>query len=303
MTRYRWVDSRKAEGFAVTHACAVAGVSTSAFYAWHTTGSRGPTPAELEEAYLINAIVDVHRGSGGSYGAPRVTAALRRAGWRINRKRVERLMRANNVVGIHQRRKLRTTIPAEQAPPVPDLLGRGFDPGTPDTAWCGDITYLRTGEGWLFLASVLDLGSRRLLGYSMADHMRTELIADALDMALTARGGPAGVDQVIFHSDRGSQYLSGSYQDKLVELGMRQSAGRTGICWDNSVAEAFWSSLKREITTRRQFTTRAEARRVIFAWINWYNRARLHSSLGYLSPIEWEQRYRQQHAHSGTQAA
>lgn len=303
MTRYRWVDSRKAEGFMVTDACAVAQVSTSAFYAWHATASCGPTAAELEEAYLINAIVDVHRDSGGSYGAPRVTAALRRAGWRINRKRVERLMRTNDIVGLHQRRKLRTTIPAEQAPPVPDLLGRGFTPGRPDVAWCGDITYLRTAEGWLFLASVLDLGSRRLLGYSMADHMRTELVADALDMAVAARGGPASVGDVIFHSDRGSQYLSGDYQHKLAGLGMRQSAGRTGVRWDNSVAEAFWSSLKREIDHQRPFATRAQARRTIFGWINWYNRARLHSSLAYQSPAEWEHRYRHHHTRRGTKAA
>ena len=198
----------------------------------------------------------------------------------------------------------RTTIPAETAPPLPDLIGRGFDPGTPDVAWCGDITYLRTGEGWLYLASVLDLGSRRLLGYSMASHMRTELVADALDMAVGARGGPGYLSQgVIFHADRGSQYLSAAYQDKLTDLGMRASAGRTGICWDNSVAEAFWSSLKRELIHRRPFTTRADARRAIFTWINWYNRNRRHSSLGYLSPQAWEQRYRHLQPHPGGQAA
>lgn len=201
MTRYRWVDSRRAEGFPVTQACAVAQVSTSAFYDWHAGGRHGPTPAELDEAYLVNAIIDIHRDSDGTYGAPRVTIALRRAGWPVNRKRVEQMMRENNIVGLHERRKVRTTIPAETVPPIPDLLGRGFAPGEPDVAWCGDITYVRTGEGWLYLASVLDLGSRRLLGYSMADHMRTELVTGALDMAVAARGGPAGVDEVIFHSD------------------------------------------------------------------------------------------------------
>lgn len=281
----------------------MAQVSTSAFYEWLAAGRHGPTPAELNEAYLLNAIIDIHRGSGGTYGVPRVAAALRRAGWPVNRKRVERLMRENNVVGLHQRRGVRTTIPAETVPPVPDLLGRGFSPGQPDVAWCADITYLRTGEGWLFLASVLDLGSRRLWGYSMADHMRTELVAGALDMAVAARGGPAGVDEVIFHSDRGSQYLSAAYQQQLAELGIRQSVGRTGVCWDNSVAEAFWSSLKRELLHRRPFVTRADARRAIFAWINGYNRARLHSTLAYLSPLEWEQRYRHQHTHRGAQAA
>jgi len=303
VTRYRWVDSRKAEGFPVTHACAVAQTSTSAFYDWLAAGRQGPTSYERDEAYLVNAIIDIHRGSGGTYGVPRVSVALRRAGWPVNRKKVERLMRENNVVGLHQRRGVRTTIPAETVPPVPDLLGRGFDPGQPDVAWCGDITYLRTGEGWLYLASVLDLGSRRLLGYSMAAHMRTELVADALDMAVAARGGPAWVDGVIFHSDRGSQYLSAAYQQQLAQLGMRQSVGRTGVCWDNSVAEAFWSSLKRELLHRHPFATRADARRAIFSWINWYNRTRLHSTLAYRSPLEWEQRYRQQHTHRGAQAA
>lgn len=139
MTRYRWVDSRKAEGFPVTHACAVAQTSTSAFYDWLAAGRQGPTSYERDEAYLVNAIIDIHRGSGGTYGVPRVSVALRRAGWPVNRKKVERLMRENNVVGLHQRRGVRTTIPAETVPPVPDLLGRGFDPGQPDVAWCGDI--------------------------------------------------------------------------------------------------------------------------------------------------------------------
>jgi len=303
VTRYRWVDSRKAEGFPVTDACAAAAVSTSAFYAWAATGRDGPTEGERDEAYLVNAIIDVHRGSSGTYGVPRVSAALRRGGWPVNRKKVARLMRENNVVGLHQRRGVRTTIPADTVPPIPDLLGRGFDPGQPDVAWCGDITYLRTGEGWLYLASVLDLGSRRLLGYCMADHMRTELVADALDMAVAARGGLVGTDPVIFHSDRGAQYLSAAYQRQLAVLDMRQSVGRTGVCWDNSVAEAFWSSLKRELLHRRPFATRANARRAIFTWINWYNRTRLHSTLNYHSPLEWEQRYRQQHTHHGAQAA
>ena len=151
------------------------------------------------------------------------------------------------------------------------------------------------------MASVLDLGSRRLLGYSMACHMRTELVTSALDMAVAARGG--NIDGVIFHGDRGSQYMSAGYRDRLAELGMRQSVGRTGVCWDNAVAEAFWSSLKRELVHRYRFATRADARRAIFAWINWYNRSRLHSTLGYLPPIEWEQHYSQHYPISGDEAA
>jgi transposase InsO family protein len=212
----------------------------------------------------------------------------------VNHKRIERLMRVHGIVGVHKPAKVRTTIPAEDAPPLPDLVGRRFDPGAPDVAWCGDITYIPTGEGWLYLASVLDLGSRRFLGYSMADHMRTELVADALRMAAGARSNVT--DGIVFHGDRGSQYLSGDYRDLVAELGMVQSVGRTGVCWDNSVAEAAWSSLKRELVHRYRFPDRATARRAIFAWINRYNTRRRHSSLGYIPPVEWENHYRQPQA-------
>jgi transposase InsO family protein len=203
-------------------------------------------------------------------------------------------MRVHGIVGVHKPAKVRTTIPAEDAPPLPDLVGRRFDPGAPDVAWCGDITYIPTGEGWVYLASVLDLGSRRFLGYSMADHMRTELVADALRMAAGARSNVT--DGIVFHGDRGSQYLSGDYRDLVAELGMVQSVGRTGVCWDNSVAEAAWSSLKRELVHRYRFPDRATARRAIFAWINRYNTRRRHSSLGYIPPVEWENHYRQPQA-------
>ena len=301
MTRYRWVDSQKAAGFVVTVACAVAGVSTSGFYAWLAGMRSGPSASDLEEAYLVRDILDSHAASDGTYGVPRVTAALRRAGRDVNHKCVERLMRVYGVEGVCKRRRIRTTIPAEENPPIPDLVGRGFVPGRPDAAWCSDITYIRTGQGWLFLASVLDLGSRRLLGYAMADHMRTELVTDALDMAVATRGGL--VDGVIAHADRGSQYMSASYQETLARYGMLASVGRTGVCWDNSVAESFWSSLKRELVHRQKYPTRADARRAIFAWINYYNRTRLHSTLGYLPPIEWEQLYTHDHPASGDQAA
>jgi len=301
VTRCWWVDSQRAAGLLVTMACMVAGVSTSVFYEWAAGKLRGPSERDWQEALLVNEIHDLHRASDGTYGVPRIAADLREAGRRVNRKRVERLMRINGIVGVHKLRKVRTTIPAQDNPPMPDLVGRRFNPGRPDAAWCGDITYVRTGEGWLYLASVLDLGSRRLLGYSMADHMRTELVGDALEMAVAVRGGH--VDDVIFHGDRGSQYMSGEYRAQVTGHGMRQSVGRTGVCWDNSVAESFWSSLKRELVYRRRFATRAEARQAIFVWINYYNRTRRHSTLGYLPPIKWEQRYRQNHPISGAQAA
>ena len=291
MTRYRWVAARKAEGFPIAMACKVAEVSRQAFHEWRAKVAAGPTPAERAEAALVGQIRSIHEDVDDSYGEPRITAELARRGWSTNHKRVERLMRLHGIVGVHKPAKVRTTIPAEDAPPLPDLIGRNFAPGRPDVAWLGDITYIPTGEGWLYLASVLDLGSRRLLGYSMAEHMRSELVADALTMAAGARGGATA--GIIFHGDRGSQYLSGDYRRLVADLGMVQSVGRTGVCWDNSVAEALWSSLKRELVARYRFSDRASARRAIFAWINRYNRLRLHSSLGYIPPIEWETRYRQ----------
>jgi transposase InsO family protein len=295
VTRYRWVAARKAEGFPIAVACTVAEVSRQAFNDWRAKTAAGPTPAEREEAELVAEIRAIHDEFDSTYGSPRMTVELANRGRATNHKRVERLMRLHGIVGVHKPAKVRTTIPAEDAPPLPDLIGRRFNPGRPDVAWVGDITYIPTGEGWLYLASVLDLGSRRLLGYSMAEHMRTELVADALRMAAGARGGATA--GIIFHGDRGSQYLSGEYRQLVADLEMRQSVGRTGVCWDNSVAEAFWSSLKRELVHRYRFPDRATARRAIFAWINRYNQLRLHSSLGYLPPLAWEATYRQPQAH------
>ena len=294
MTRYEWVTAREAEGFPTTACCRVAQVSTSAFYDWRRRRAAGPSEVEVAEAELVAVICEIHAESDGTYGEPRMTPELHARGFDVNHKRVERLMRIHSIVGVHKPAKVRTTIPSELCPPLPDLIQRRFAPGAPDVAWVGDITYIGTDEGWLYLASVLDLGSRRWLGYSMADHMRTELVTDAFDMAVGARGGH--VAGVIFHSDRGSQYLSHDYREHLVDLGVRQSVGRTGVCWDNSVAEAAWSSLKRELVSRYRFTTRAQARRAIFAWINRYNTRRRHSSLGYLPPLEWETIYHQSQA-------
>jgi len=294
VTRYRWVAARKVEGFPITMACKVAQVSRQAFGDWRARQAAGPSPAALAEAALVAEIRQVHTEFDGTYGEPRITTELSRRGQRVNHKRVERLMRLHGIVGVHKPAKVRTTIPAADTAALPDLIGRHFDPGAPDVAWVGDITYIPTGQGWLYLSSVLDLGSRRLLGYSMADHMRTELVADALTMAAGARDGVT--DGIIFHGDRGSQYLSGEYRQLVADLAMVQSVGRTGVCWDNSVAESFWSSLKRELVHRYRFPDRATARRAIFAWINRYNRHRLHSSLGYIPPIEWENQYRQPQA-------
>jgi len=295
VTRFRHVDDQKAAGFPVTIACEAAGVSTSGFYDWCEREAVGPTERQRAETELVALMRDLFDEADGNYGVPRMFKALRKAGVVVNRKRVARLMRLHGMAGRFRRRTCRTTFPGPDGYQIPDLVGRRFEPGEPDVAWCQDITYIPTREGWLYLASVLDLGSRRLLGYSMADHMRTELVLDALKMAVAARGGDKAVAGVIAHADRGSQYTSNDYIDYCQDpvRQMRPSVGRTGVCWDNAVAESFWESLKRECVHGRVFETRAEARRAIFTWINWYNTSRLHSTLGDVAPLEWEQQYLQ----------
>lgn len=293
MKRFECVDDQKAAGFPVTAACEAAGVSTSGYYDWAERQAAGPTDRQVEEGHIVALMRDIFDASDGNYGVPRMHKALRRAGYRINKKRVRRLMRRHGMAGRCRRRRCLTTIPGPDGYEIPDLVGRRFDPGAPDVAWAQDITYIPTAEGWLYLASVLDLGSRRLLGYSMADHMRTELVLDALGMAVAARGGDDAVAGIITHADRGSQYTSNDYLEFCGDRQLRPSVGRTGVCWDNAVAESFWESLKRECIQGCVFATRAEARRAIFRWINWYNADRLHTSLDSIPPIEWEQQYRQ----------
>ncbi len=290
MSRYRHVSAMKAEGFPVAAACEAAEISSSAYYDWLAREADGPTWAEWDEGHLINHIHDIHAESDSTYGSPRVTNELRRRGYCVNHKRTERIMRDHDLVGVMERKRIRTTLWSEDTPPLPDLVNQDFAPGEPDVAWCGDITYIPTDEGWLYLASVLDLGSRRLLGWAMEEQMPTALVAGALDMAVDQRG--SRVAGVIFHSDRGSQYLSEKFRVLCDGYGIRQSAGRVATCFDNSVAESFWSSLKRELVHRYRFATRADAKAAITAWIKRYNVVRLHSTLGYVPPVEWELHYR-----------
>ena len=293
MTRFACVDDQKAAGFPVTAACEAAGVSKSGFYDWSARKDADPTDRKAAEAELVALMRKIHTRSDGAFGVPRMLTALRKAGHAINIKRVARLMRCNGMAGRFAPRKCRTTFPGPDGYVIPDLIGRRFMPGAPDVAWVQDITYIPTGEGWLFMASVLDLGSRRLLGYSMADHMRTELVLDALNMAVGARGGADKVGGVIAHADRGSQYTSNGYLDFCQARQMQPSVGKTGICWDNAVAESFWSTLKRECLKGKVYATRAEARRAIFTWVTWYNTERIHTTLDGAAPIEWEQQYLQ----------
>lgn len=291
MSRYECVADQKAAGFPVNKACEVAEVSTSGFYDWCTRELAPPTEREVAEDALVALMREIFDAADGNYGVPRMHRELRYGGVVVNVKRVRRLMRLHGMAGRCIRRRVRTTVPGPDGYTIPDLVGRAFTPGAPDVAWCQDITYIATGEGWLYLASVLDLGSRRLLGYSMADHMRTELVLDALGMAVAARDG--AVAGVIAHADRGSQYTSNDYLDFCQTRQLRPSVGRVATCFDNAVAESFWASLKRECIQGRVFATRAEARRAIFRWITWYNSTRQHSSLNHTAPINWEQQYRQ----------
>jgi putative transposase len=288
--RYRCVDAQKAAGFPVAAACKAAGVTRSAYYAWTTSAAQGPAERQQEEARLVGEIRRIHARSRGTYGAPRVHAELRRRGWGVNRKRVERLMRAHGIVGFRPRRRRNLTRPDTTAAPAPDLLGRLFDPDQVDLAWCGDVTYVPTDEGWLYLASVLDLASRHLLGYAMGAHHDAGLVTRALDAAVATRGLKR-MPNTIFHTDRGAEYTSAACTQACERLGLTQSMSRTGSCLDNAVAESWFASLKVELVDRAHYRTRAEARAAIFGWIAWYNRFRLHSTRDYLPPIEWEQQH------------
>jgi putative transposase len=288
--RYRCVDAQKAAGFPVAAACTAAGVTRSAYYAWTTSAARGPSQRQRDEASLVGAIRRIHARSRGTDAAPRVHAELRRRGWAVNHKRIERLMRTHGIVGDRPRRRRSLTKQDTTQPPAPDLLGRLFDPDQPDVAWCGDVTWIPTDEGWLYLASVIDLASRHLLGYSMSARHDAALVTDALDAAVTTRGRHRMPD-TIFHADRGSEYTSSACVQACQRLGLRRSMSRTGSCLDNAVAESWFASLKVELVHRHRYRTRAEARASIFRWIAWYNRFRLHSTNDYLSPIEWEHQH------------
>jgi transposase InsO family protein len=273
--------------WSVSEMCRTLEVSRSGFYDWQ---SRGPSARELEDRVLVREIELVYEASGRTYGVPRMTAWLRKQAFAVNAKRVRRIMGELGIEGESGRRRVRTTIVDRGARAAEDHVRRDFNPPAPDTRWCGDITYLHTGEGWLYLATVIDLYSRRVIGWAAADHMRTELVIDALDMAVATRGGR--VAGVCFHSDRGSQYTSSAFADVCRGHGVTQSMGATGVCWDNSVAESWFGTMKRELAHRRRWATRADARRDLIRWIEgWFNTRRLHSSNNYNSPIDWENLY------------
>lgn len=286
MKVFAFIDGQKTE-FDLKTLCAACNVSRSAFYEWSASVAAGADDALWDEAILANRIYDAWSRARGRYGVPRVTAALWRGGVRVNHKRVERIMGELGLEGRSGRRKVRTTVRDPKAAPAADLVERNFSRDELDQLWLGDITYIPTGEGWLYVASVLDAASRRLIGWSIADHLRTELCVDALRAAAETRGR-ARFDGAVFHSDHGAQYTSDDYRLVCADLRITQSMGTVGDSYDNAMAESFWASLKRELIDDAHYSTKEEARVAVFEWLVWYNRERLHSSIGYRPPEEYE---------------
>ncbi len=270
--------------------CRELGVSRQGYAKWVRRQDAPPTARQLDDAVLLGEITVIFNESRRSYGAPRVWAELRRRGRTVGPNRVARLMALRGLCGRDGCRPLpRTTITDPAAAPAPNVADRDFDPAAPDRLWVTDITYLATGEGWLYLAAILDCYSRAVVGWAAADHMRTELCVAALDDAAARRHPPAGV---VHHSDRGCQYTSYGYQQRLAELGMVPSMSRKGNCLDIAVAESFWATVKRELVNTREWATRAELEMALFDYIEvFYNRKRLHSTLDYLTPEEYDNKY------------
>ena len=285
MSVYRFISAEKART-PVSLACAWLGVSRSGYYEWAT---RAPSQRALTDAWLTERIRAIHKAHRGVYGAPRIHADLRLAyGIRVSRKRVERLMRAAGISGLVRRKRGRTTIRVPGVRVADDLVERQFRPGAPNVLWIADVTYLRTWEGWLYLAAVQDAYSRRIVGWSMADHMRSELVVDALEMAVSRRRPAPGL---IHHSDQGSQYVSLAFGQAARDAGIARSMGSKGDCYDNAVAESFFATLKKELAHRRSWPTRRELTSEVFEYLEaFYNRTRRHSTLGYLSPADYENR-------------
>jgi putative transposase len=265
--------------------CCVLGVSRTGFHNWER---RAPSDRALTDAWLTDKIKQIHDASRGVYGAPRTHAELRMEHEvHVGRKRVARLMKAAGITGIRPRKRFKTTIRIPGITPATDLVNRAFTPAAPNVLWVADITYLRTGEGWLYLAAVQDAYSRQIVGWSMATHMRAPLVVDALEMALHRRRPGPGL---IHHSDQGGQYVSLAFGRAARDAGIAVSMGSRGDAYDNAVAETFFATLKKELVHRRTWPNRLELQSAVFEYVEaFYNRQRRHSTLGMLSPIAYEQ--------------
>jgi transposase InsO family protein len=286
MTVDPFIEAEEVAGHSVRNACRLLEVSKSAFYE-RRIGV--PSARQLSDADLTEKIKAIHAESKGTYGAPRVHKELLHRHVPCGKRRVTRLMRAAGLEGRCKRRWRKTTVANPDAEAARDLIGRHFGVCEElDRRYVGDITYIATWEGWSYLATVIDLASRKVVGWAIADHMRTELVTDALSMAFANRAPDRGV---IFHSDRGRQYTGHDFAELARANGVVLSVGRKGECWDNAVAESFFATMKRELIDTRAWPTRAGLRRAVFEYIEgWYNTRRLHSTLGYLSPVQWEAR-------------
>ena len=286
--RFAFIEAEKAR-LPVALMCAVLGVSRAGFYAWR---SRPQAARTIENQRLAIKVAAIHSQSHRRYGSPRVHRELREQGVRTGRKRIARLMREQGLRARRKRRFRTTTDSRHDLPIAPNVIARKFEAPAPNTTWVTDITYIWTHEGWLYLAVILDLFSRRIVGWSMSEQITRQIALNALAMALSRRQPPRGL---IHHSDRGSQYASDEYRRLLAANGIVGSMSRRGNCWDNAVAESFFSTLKLELVHEHDWATRAEARAAIFEYLEvFYNGQRRHSSLDYVSPVAFERRYRQE---------
>jgi putative transposase len=284
--KYAWIKLQGAE-FPITSMCRFMGVSKSAYYGWLR---RSPTAREKADAELTTIIQDIFTKNRATYGTRRIRHSLLRQNFSAGRRRIGRLMREADLI-CRTKRKFKATTNSNHGLPVADnLLDRQFTVHKPNQVYAGDITYIHTREGWLYFAVVIDLYSRQVVGWSMAEHMRAELVNDALLMALWKRKPETGL---LWHSDRGSQYASDSHRQLLKHFGIRQSMSSRGDCWGNAVSESFFHTLKTELVHHRCYQTRAEAKQDIFEYIEvFYNRERLHSAINYWSPVDYEMQFK-----------
>jgi len=282
--KFAFIRAELAGPYPVELACDVLGVSRSGYYAWRDRPASARAARRAELAAKVRA---AHAANRRVYGSPRVHAALAASGERVCVNTVAKVMRQQRIRARTARRFVPRTTDSRHARPIADnVLGRDFDAALPDQKWAAAVTYVPTGEGWLYLAGVIDLCSRKLVGWSMADHMRTDLVADALRMAIARRAPGEGL---LHHSDRGVQYASDDYQHLLAANGIACSMSNKGDCYDNAVMESFWGTLKAELVDHERYATRDEARASVFEYVEvFYNRTRLHSSLGYVSPEQFE---------------
>lgn len=288
--RYSFIEAKRAV-YPVRVLCRILEVVPSGFYAWR---GRPPSKHQRRDIELAVHIAAIHHEHKNRYGSPQIYGQLKKQGAKVSKKRVARIMREQGLSAKPAKRFRRTTDSAHGLPVAKNLLGRNFKAESPDKVWVTDITYVRTWEGWLYVAAVLDLFSRRVVGWAIADHMQTELALDALRMAIGQRHPGPGL---IHHSDRGSQYASKAYQDELVVNGMVCSMSRKGDCWDNAVAESFFATLKGDLIDREIWPTKRRTTLAITDYIAcYYNAKRGHSTLGYLSPMEYEMAARQKSA-------